>query len=74
MVSALTIFGQIFVLGIGCYLIQVNQLSVGQLVSAEIIISGIFMSFAKLPTTLESLYDFETSQYKISKALGVVNA
>jgi ABC-type bacteriocin/lantibiotic exporter with double-glycine peptidase domain len=58
----------------GCYLIVNNQLSVGQLVSAELIISGIFVSLVKLPQTLESIYDYETSQYKISGAMkGQVN-
>ena len=67
---SLTVIGiQLLVLGIGCYLIQINQLSVGQLVSAEIIISGILLSLTKLPLTLEAVYDFETSHYKLSKVL-----
>jgi putative ABC transport system ATP-binding protein len=67
---SLTVIGvQLMVLGIGCYLIQINQLSVGQLVSAEIIISGILLSLTKLPLSLEAIYDFETSHYKLDKAL-----
>jgi hypothetical protein len=66
-VSLTVISIQLLVLGIGCYLIQINQLSVGQLVSAEIIISGILLSLTKLPLTLEAIYDFETSHYKIAK-------
>ena len=68
-ISVLTIFIQVILLGIGCYLILNNQLSVGQLVSAELIISGIFVSLVKLPKTLESVYDYETSQYKIAGAM-----
>ncbi len=68
-VSTLAVICQILLLGTGSYLIQIEQLSVGQLVSAEIIISGIFISLLKLPQTLEDIFDYETSQYKISKAL-----
>ena len=68
-ISLLTIFIQVILLGMGCYLIIKNQLSVGQLVSAELIISGIFVSLVKLPQTLESVYDYETSQYKIAGAM-----
>lgn len=69
-VSIVVVGIQLLVLGIGCYLIQINQLSVGQLVSAEIIISGILASLTKLPQTLEAVYDFETGHYKIAYALG----
>jgi putative ABC transport system ATP-binding protein len=68
-VGFLTIFCQVIFLSLGCYLIQISQLSIGQLVSSEIILSGITMSLVKLPQTLESFYDFETSQYKIDKAM-----
>lgn len=69
-ISIVVVGIQLLVLGIGCYLIQINQLSVGQLVSAEIIISGILASLTKLPQTLEAVYDFETGHYKIAYALG----
>jgi ABC-type bacteriocin/lantibiotic exporter with double-glycine peptidase domain len=59
---------QILLIKLGVYFIQMNSLSIGQLVSAEIIISGIFGALTKYPQTLESLYDFETSLYKIKKA------
>ena len=73
-ISTLIIVVQAFILLVGCYLIKNNQLSVGQLVSAEIIISGIFIPLSKLPLTLEAVYDYETSKYKIAKALGEHNA
>jgi putative ABC transport system ATP-binding protein len=60
---------QLLLLGVGIYFIQTNQLSVGQLVSAEIILSGIMASLIKLPKTMEDLYDFETSKFKIARAL-----
>jgi ABC-type bacteriocin/lantibiotic exporter with double-glycine peptidase domain len=59
---------QILLIKLGVYFIQMDSLSIGQLVSAEIIISGIFGALTKYPQTLESLYDFETSLYKIKKA------
>ncbi len=69
-ICLLTVLIQSFILIVGCYLIDKNQLSLGQLVSAEIIISGIFISINKLPLTLEAVYDFETSKFKLKKALG----
>lgn len=73
-ISALIIVVQAILLSVGCYLIKIGQLSVGQLVSAEIIISGIFIPLSKLPLTLEAVYDYETSKYKIAKAMGGQNA
>lgn len=72
-ISLLVILVQAVLLTVGCYLIKINELSVGQLVSAEIIISGIFIPLSKLPLTLEAVYDYETSKFKISKAMGVHN-
>lgn len=68
-VSFLYIFGSMYTLGMGSFLIHLEQLSVGQLVAAELIITGIMISLLKLPGSLESLYDFETSHIKIEKAL-----
>jgi putative ABC transport system ATP-binding protein len=61
---------QIALLGGGTVLVQSDQLSVGQLVSAEIIFSNIMISLNKMPDTLEGIYDFETSFYKLAKARG----
>jgi ABC-type protease/lipase transport system fused ATPase/permease subunit len=69
-ISALVVIVQGLLLSVGCYLVKINQLSVGQLVSAEIIIAGIFIPLSKLPLTLEAVYDYETSKYKIAKAMG----
>jgi ABC-type bacteriocin/lantibiotic exporter with double-glycine peptidase domain len=59
---------QILLIKLGVFFIQTNSLSIGQLVSTEIIISGIFGTLIKFPQTLESLYDFETSITKLIKA------
>jgi hypothetical protein len=68
-VGALYIFCQLFLLGMGIFFIQIDQLSIGQLVSAEIIMSNVMGSLLKLPQTLEALYDFETGHYKLDHAL-----
>ena len=60
---------QLITLGGGIYLIQLQQLSIGQLVSTEIILSGILAAFVKFPKTLEDLYDLETSGIKLNYAL-----
>lgn len=73
-ISALLVIVQAILLSVGCYLIKINQLSVGQLVSAEIIISGVFIPLSKLPLTLDAIYDYETSKYKIMKAMRGQNA
>jgi ABC-type bacteriocin/lantibiotic exporter with double-glycine peptidase domain len=69
----LFILCQISLLGGGTWLVQSQQLSIGQLVSAEIILSGIMVSLNKLPTALEGLYDYETSIYKLMKAKGEIH-
>lgn len=68
-ISTLNVVSQIALLSIGSYLVKQNELSIGQLVSSEIIVSGILISLSKLPMSLEAIYDYETSEYKISKAL-----
>jgi putative ABC transport system ATP-binding protein len=61
---------QLALLGAGTWMVQADQLSIGQLVSAEIIFSGIMISLSKLPAALEGFYDYETSIYKLLKAKG----
>jgi hypothetical protein len=63
------VFGlQVILLGGGIYLIETNQLSIGQFVSAEIIMSGVVSSILKLPKAMEEMFDFETSKYKLNYA------
>jgi ABC-type bacteriocin/lantibiotic exporter with double-glycine peptidase domain len=69
-ISLLSVVIQSLILITGCYLVNINQLSLGQLVSAEIIVSGIFIAINKLPYSLEAIYDFETSKYKLKKVFG----
>jgi ABC-type bacteriocin/lantibiotic exporter with double-glycine peptidase domain len=66
-IFAFNIIAQILLLGGGIILIKNQQLSLGQLVSSEIIMANMLAAFNKLPFALESLYDFETSLYKINQ-------
>jgi ABC-type bacteriocin/lantibiotic exporter with double-glycine peptidase domain len=72
-ISILFVLCQIALLGGGTWMVQSEQLSIGQLVSAEIIFSGIMVSLNKLPSALEGFYDYETSIYKLMKAKGEVH-
>lgn len=65
-ISFLYVISQLLLLGGGVYLIQLGELSIGQLVSAEIIFANIMLSFNKLPQVLEAVYDYETNIYKIN--------
>ncbi len=57
--------GQILLLFGGALLVDINQLSIGQFVAAELIYSTIFYSFTKAPKFLENHYDLVTSLKKI---------
>ncbi len=52
-------------LGIGGYLVMVGQLTLGQLVAAELIVMVIVGGFVKLGTHLESFYDLMASVDKL---------
>lgn len=69
LVSTIIVITQGVFLLVGCFLIQKNQLSIGQLVSVEIIIGGICSSLTKLPSQLEAVFDYETSVFKLNKTL-----
>lgn len=54
-------------LGIGGYLVITKQLSLGQLVAAELIVTVIVASFAKMGKHLESYYDLLASVDKLGE-------
>ncbi len=68
-VACTFILTHLYLLGVGIYLIEQANISVGQLVAAEIILTGIMVSISKFPKTMEALYDLETSKIKIERAL-----
>ncbi len=52
-------------LGLGGWLVVSNQLTLGQLVAAELILSAVFVSFARLPSLLEEYYEVCAALYKL---------
>ena len=52
-------------LGLGGFLVWNNQLSLGQLVAAELIITGVLAQLAKLGKHVESYYDLNASVDKV---------
>lgn len=56
-------------LGIGGYLVMEGQLSIGQLVAAEIIVSGVLFSFSKFKKQLENYYDLLAGVDKLGHLL-----
>lgn len=62
---ALYAFASASLLGLGGWLVIGNQLSLGQLVAAELILSAVFVSFARLPLLLEEYYELCAALYKL---------
>lgn len=58
-------------LGLGGYLVIINQLSLGQLVASEIIMSAILYALKQLSSLLEDYYDLTTSTQKIDHILSL---
>lgn len=56
-------------LAVGGYLVMQGQLSLGQLIAAEIIVSGVLVSFSKLKKQLESYYDLMAGVDKLGHLL-----
>ncbi len=56
-------------LGIGGYLVINNQLSLGQLVAAEIVLGGLIYSFIRLGFMLETYYELRAAEDKIQTVL-----
>lgn len=55
------------IIGLGGFLVMRSQLSIGQLVAAEIIVTGILFNLAKSSRYLEIFYDLVASIYKIKE-------
>ena len=52
-------------LGLGGWLVVSNELTLGQLVAAELILSAVFLSLARLPILLEEYYEVCAALYKL---------
>lgn len=58
-------------LGIGGYLVINQELSLGQLVASELIISALLYGFIRVSYYLQDLYDFLTSCHKLDNLLSI---
>ncbi len=58
-------------LGMGGYLVINNQLSLGQLVAAEIVLGAIIYAFKRFGILLENYYDLKAAQSKLEKVLNL---
>jgi len=59
------VFAATVLLALGGYLVIIGQMNLGQLVAAELIVTAILSSFAKLGKDLESFYDLMASVEKL---------
>lgn len=62
-------FASATLLGLGGYLVIQHELSLGQLVASEIIVSAVLASFSKLGFLLESFYDLVASISKLDSLI-----
>lgn len=60
-------------LGLGGYLVINNQLSLGQLVAAEIVLGALIYAFKRFGVLLENYYDLVASEDKIDTVLNLPN-
>lgn len=58
-------------LGLGGYLVINNQLSLGQLVAAEIVLGALIYAFKRFGVLLENYYDLVASEHKIDVVLNL---
>ncbi len=64
---ALQILALVALLGVGGWLVIVRQLTLGQLVAAEIVATAMAAGFAKLGKNLEKLYDLDVGVLKLGR-------
>lgn len=61
-------------LGIGGYLVIAEQLSLGQLVAAELILSAIFASFGTIASYFKDYYDMSAALEELNRINGIPDA
>lgn len=69
--QALYVFASVALLGLGGWLVLRGSLSIGQLVAAELIVSGIVYSVSKSDKYIETWYDLMAAVYKVGNLLDV---
>lgn len=67
------IFALVSLLGLGGWLVMRGELTLGQLVAAELVVGAVGSSFAKAGKLFESGYDFLASLDKLGKILDMSN-
>lgn len=67
----LSAFSSSILLGLGGYLVIKNQLSLGQLVAAEIVLGALIYAFKRFGVLLENYYDLVSSESKIDTVLNL---
>ncbi len=65
----LQVLAVVSLLGVGGYLVMQRQLTLGQLVAAELIVTAMGVGFSKVGKTLEKLYDLGVGVLKISSVI-----
>ncbi len=70
-VLALQVSASAALLGLGGWLVVQRELTLGQLVAAEIIVASVTSSVAKLPKLLDAMYDLLTALDKVGHVLDV---
>jgi ABC-type bacteriocin/lantibiotic exporter with double-glycine peptidase domain len=68
-VLALEAVASVALLGLGATLVIERQLSLGQLVAAELVISSVVVSLGKLGQKLENFYDLLAAVHKVGRLL-----
>ncbi len=69
----LSAFSSSLLLGLGGYLVINNQLSLGQLVAAEIVLGALIYAFKRFSVLLENYYDLQASKNKIESVLNLTS-
>lgn len=68
-IGLIYVLANAFLLGLGGYLVIQNQLSLGQLVAAELLVNGILLGFIKLGNYLRDYYDTLAASSKVSQVM-----
>ena len=63
------VFAGAMLLGLGGYLVTINELSIGQFVAAELILAKVLDGLIDLPKYLEKWYDLTVGWQKVNKLL-----
>ncbi len=69
---AVKVLASAALLGVGGFLVMKKQLTLGQLVAAELVMTAVLNGFAKLGKQLEAWYDLVAGSHKLSQVYSLV--